>query len=317
MNRFVGGLFQPIFTRLARPSERPRRVASLGLRVLRRAAPLFGDPNVVFELDGTPIELPLSHDLPAIRARLPEYSSVIGRFAALLHEVEPDAAVVDVGANVGDTVAIVRHYAPLAVLCIEASELYFPLLQQNVGSLPDVFLEQGFVAGDETPNVTLRHERGSARAVPGEPTASVNGLSDFIAAHPAIASKVRLVKTDTDGMDGRILWGSREWLREHGPVLFFEYDPSLWALQGDDARLAFGRLRELGYDGLMFYDNEGAFLLATNCSQDELLDDLCHWVAEPSRRRYFDVFAFTRRDRALFVEFLSRERARLRRLPPT
>jgi FkbM family methyltransferase len=276
----------------------------------------LGDPNVVFELDGMRIELPLSHDLPAIRARLPEYSSMVGRFAALLHEAEPDATIVDVGANVGDTVAIVRHYAPLAVLCIEASEVYFPLLQQNVGRLPNVFLERGFVAGeDETPNATLRHERGTARAVPGEPTACVNGLSGFVAAHPAIASKVRFVKTDTDGMDGRILWGSRQWLRECGPVLLFEYDPSLWALQGDDARHVFGRLRELGYDGLMFYDNEGGFLLATNCDQNELLDDLCSWVSEPSRRRYFDVLAFTRRDRGLFDEFLSRERARLRALP--
>lgn len=46
-----------------------------------------------------------------------------------------------------------------------------------------------------------------------------------------IASK--FLKTDTDGFDGKLLRGGIDFLGQSSPVIFFEYDPDLLAVQGD------------------------------------------------------------------------------------
>src|SRR5450755_4665515 len=76
------------------------------LSALRRGRLLAGDPTVLAVVDRRELAMPLSHDLPIHRASHPDYSRNLGRVAAALHEVRPGASVVDIGANVGDSVAI-------------------------------------------------------------------------------------------------------------------------------------------------------------------------------------------------------------------
>ncbi len=73
---------------------------------LRRLAVRAGDPAIRYTLDGTDLLLPLSHDLPMHRARYPRYSANLGDVAAAVAAARPEATMVDIGANIGDSVAI-------------------------------------------------------------------------------------------------------------------------------------------------------------------------------------------------------------------
>src|SRR5688572_20032723 len=123
----------------ATPGNPLAKVAYVLLAALRRAAvALLGDPRVAYALDGTTLLLPLSHELPVIRRRLPDYSRNIARIAAALAEKHPGMTMVDIGANVGDTVAIVRRLARFPILCIDGDPLYYALLVENTRALGDV-----------------------------------------------------------------------------------------------------------------------------------------------------------------------------------
>jgi FkbM family methyltransferase len=290
----VRSVLIPLYARLARPTLEPRPLAALGLRALRRLAPVFGDPLVELKLDGTALCIPLSHDLGAIRTRLPHYSSAIGRLAASVAAAEPDAAMIDIGANVGDTVAIVRRHADLKMLCIEASSFYFELLKRNTRNIPQVELVHCLVADDLGGSAQLQHARGSASPVRLEGGTRGRTLAEIVAELPVFSERTRILKIDTDGMDGAILRGSRTWLAQKRPIIAFEYDPYLWARAGDnDAMGVFGLLSELGYERALFYENEGSFVAEVAFDAQPQLASLHRVIVGARGRRYYDVFAFS------------------------
>ena len=97
------------------------------------------------DLNGIQISVPDDHLLLYIRRTLPDYAENVGRAAAVVERKYPGRGLVDVGANVGDTAAVVRSHTGLPILSIEGSPYYFELLQANARSIDDVELECALV----------------------------------------------------------------------------------------------------------------------------------------------------------------------------
>ena len=195
----------------------------------------LSDTIVRFRVGETDLELPLSHELPFYRTDHPLYGDAVGRIAAAL-----GGPVVDIGANVGDTAAIVRAYSNVPIL--------FRLLVRNTADL-DVTSKQTFVGARALG--TVERGRGTARVVAGGGAIHSTPLADVLwmrFGEPA------LIKLDTDGMDVPILLGNLDLLRRLRPVLFFEYDPHLGA-----EPVVFERLREIGYANVVVYENTGEY----------------------------------------------------------
>jgi FkbM family methyltransferase len=222
--------------------------ARLKAAITARSALLrLGDPVVRYRLGGIELELPLSHELPFYRSDHPEYGEAVGRIAGRL-----GGPVVDIGANVGDTAAVVRAHTEAPVLCVEGDEVFFGLLERNAGRLGDVELERVFVSGlKPQTGGGLERARGTARIVAGEGAIRSRPLAEVLAAHPRFAAPA-LIKLDTDGMDVPILLANLDLLARLRPVLFFEYDPHLGA-----EPVVFERLREVGYERMHVYENTG------------------------------------------------------------
>lgn len=203
------------------------------------------DPLVRYRIGAIELLLPLSHELPIYRKDHPLYSVSIGRIAAQL-----GGAVVDIGANVGDTAAIVRNATDVPILCVEGDERFFALLERNAARFdPPIELERAFVRGPE--RAAIERARGTARLVSGEGDVRTRTLAEILADHPAFAAP-RLVKIDTDGFDVPIVLAELELLARLRPVLFFEYDPGLGA-----EPVVFERLSEIGYRRAHVYANTG------------------------------------------------------------
>src|SRR3989442_815026 len=174
------------------------------LIALRRLLVATGDPLLRWRVGEVDLLLPLSHPLPFFRHDHPLYDREIGRIAA-----EAGGAVVDVGANIGDTAAEIRSHTTAPILCVEGDDRFFSILARNAPQLEPVELEHAFV---EAP-ARGRLERGSgtARVVEGDGELRGKPLAQILADHPNFAQPA-LVKLDTDGMDVAIVLANLDFL---------------------------------------------------------------------------------------------------------
>jgi FkbM family methyltransferase len=239
-----------------------------------------GDPLVRHRIGAAELELPLSHELPLYRHDHPAYDTAIGRIAR-----QAGGPVVDVGANVGDTAAVVRAETDAPILCVEGDDRFFAILRRNAPQLEPVELEHAFVAAPVDPSNNLllgRVERGAgtARVVAGDEELPAKPLARILEEHARFREPA-LVKIDTDGMDVPIVLANLDLLARARPVLFFEYDPHL----GADA-VVFERLREIGYEHAHVYENTGELARTIELPGDGLPEYAGHGGA-----RYADVCA--------------------------
>ena len=199
-----------------------------------------------FRIGAADLALPLSHELPFYRTDHSLYGEAVGRIAAAL-----GGPVVDIGANVGDTAAIVRAHSDVPVLCIEGDDVFFALLERNGEQLGDLELERAFVAGSESPTGSggVERARGTARLVGG--SVATKPLAAILDEHPRFALPA-LIKLDTDGMDVPIVLSNLDLIERLRPVLFFEYDPYLGATPD-----VFVGLRQKRYERALVYENTG------------------------------------------------------------
>lgn len=262
-------------------------------QISKRLAPLLGDPTTSFRLAGRSIKLPMSHALPTIRMRLPDYSSNIGRVARAVFRKYLNATMIDIGANVGDTAIIVRDASLIPILCIEGDDNFYSFLKMNIQGMKDVEAEQAFVGrAKEVMQGALLTDAGTARfSASSQSSIESLSLTDILQSQPKY-QKPKLIKIDTDGFDTTILDGILCSQLDSSPLILFEYDPHFAATNDPDHASIFRRLRRYGYVYAMFYLNTGEYLVSLNLNDEMAIADLIGFVSGHSGKRYFDVCAF-------------------------
>ncbi|MDP9226524.1 MAG: FkbM family methyltransferase, partial [Actinomycetota bacterium] len=291
----LSALAQFVVNRIPRHTQRWKRLLTLlALRGARR----LGDPLITYEVGAGRLWMPLSHDLPLHRSAYPQYSSNLVRVAASVAAHSEDFVVIDVGANVGDSLALVRDVGEFAILCIEPEPSYFWCLQANARQFKNVeVLQLALADGTTEQSTALSSNRGTAsidRAAGG--SVPLTTLDEVIELRPAFA-QARLVKVDTDGSDLSVIRGGASFLRKVRPVLFFEYDPAffLW----EEAEETVALLARMGYRTMLFWDNTGDFLVRLTTDDVEKLRDLTSYYGGRASSRYCDVAVFAADDEAV------------------
>lgn len=285
--------------RQAPTSRTLRRVARLARRCLTGAT----DVSVRYEVGGTDLELPFAHDLPYYRATYPSYGDNLGIVAKYLaHKYGSNLRIIDVGANIGDTAAIIRAQCGAPILCVEGDTLYLRYLRANAASIGGVRIEPAFLAASD--GFVHGHSvsgQGTASLEPSASLTSVRSVESVLEDHPKF-SQAQLIKLDTDGYDLTILAGAHSWLLEVQPVIFLEFDPFL-------ARRAVGHfdtailttMQRLGYSRLAIWSNEGDFVAGLPIDgHEETLLQLLAFFSGDVRRRYCDIALFTDVDEDVF-----------------
>jgi len=271
-------------------SRNRRRAALVALRAMR----LIGDPPVSFTIGSNTLCIPLSHDLPVYCTAYPGYSNNLIRLATCVAEHHPHFVVIDVGANVGDSLASLRTVGDFPVLCVEPEPTYARYLEINAERFANVEVAQ--VALDESARdgVALTKQRGTAsldRATSG--LVPVRSLDEILEDWPAFA-RPSLLKIDTDGSDFSVLRGAARLMRAVQPIVFLEWDPAFftWA----EARILLDWLCSLGYRSLLFWDNAGDFLIRVATNEADRVRDLTGYYSGRGSNRYCDVAIFADRD---------------------
>jgi FkbM family methyltransferase len=285
-----------VVSRIPRPADRWKRHATL---LALRGVRCFGDPLIMYEIGAGHLWMPLSHDLPLHRSAYPQYSSNLARVAASVAAHSNDFVVIDVGANVGDSLALMRAAAgEFAILCIEPEPSYFRCLQANARQFKNVEVLQLALADRTTQqSAALISYRGTASIDPiAGGSVPFSTLDEVIELQPAFA-QARLVKVDTDGSDLSVIRGGASFLRKVRPVLFFEYDPVFFSWEEVEETVAL--LTRAGYRTMLFWDNTGDFLIRLTTDDVEKLRDLTSYYSGRASSRYCDVAVFAADDEAV------------------
>jgi FkbM family methyltransferase len=254
---------------------------------------------------GVTIRLPADHRLPEYQRAHPLYDRFLPRLAAAL---PAGAHVVDVGANVGDTLAAMHAANPtLTFTCIEPDPRFCDYLDTNIARLRardpglQVTVERAMV-GKAVASAALAGGGGTAHAEPGQGLATTT--LDVLVIAPVV-----LLKSDVDGYDWDVIDSADAVIGRDAPLLFFECLLDTAAQKaGFEATIA--RLATSGYDDWSVFDNFGALLLraASPASLLALLDYV--WEQNQGRASrtiwYVDVLAAVPRDRTLIDRLLAR-----------
>jgi FkbM family methyltransferase len=209
--------------------------------------------------------------------------------------------IIDVGANIGDGVALLRAAGVDApVLAIEGADVWFDLLKSNTAGMADVEIENVFLgSGEGNHDLSLDVHDGTSKLIVGGSgieLTSLDVLMDRHKQHP-----VAMVKTDTDGFDAKVLFGARKLLAAQRPVVFAEVDEGLLREQGNSAQELLEFLTQCGYSHLTAWNNGGNWLASRPISQG--IADLIARYPGGANTSYLDVAAFSESDRAISYSF--------------
>jgi FkbM family methyltransferase len=268
-------LAQIIFNNLLLASTKHRSIKHKLLILCRKFLLLFGDVNVEFKYHKYSLQIPFSHDLPLNMKMFPTYNVNLGKITKIVQQKYADLKVIDVGANIGDSVAVMHHEAVVPILCIEGNPKFLKLLEQNAKQFKDIEIEASFV-GEKSVKVNPQNNLGTAFLEESNEGIMVHTMQEVISKHPKFES-AKLLKIDTDGFDNIIIRASKELLSNAKPVIFFEYDPFYLAKQNEKGIDIFDFLEELNYTSAIVFDNFGFYLTTVSLSNKNLLKDLHHY----------------------------------------
>lgn len=262
------------------------------------------------------IFLPYYNDIPRCKKLFKKYDRFLPFLATYIKNNE---TIVDIGANVGDSLAgMIEENENCSYLCIEADEYFFDFLCKNIEIIKNeikstkIFLNNSLV-GKNITNVSLEGTRGTKHAVidSGGKIQS-KPLDEIISMYPGI-DNIRLIKSDVDGFDYDVINSSLEIIQKYKPLIFFEcqYDFE-WQLNGYFETLI--KLNGEGYDKWLLLDNFGDIMLQTNDMNtiNQLLKYIYRQNIDQSTRTiyYFDILAIHKDDKLdindLVSKFLSK-----------
>ena len=259
------------------------------------------------------IILPSDHLLDAYQSTWLRYDKALGYIAHAIFEKYPKSSAIDIGANVGDSAALIRQYSDIPVLCIEGNPNFIEYLKQNALRIGGIEIDKCFVGNDgELVNLDRMFSSGGTASIvdaiesfEGTAVVPTKSLASILSHYPSFQNS-KLLKIDTDGFDFYIIQTSIEVINKLCPVLYFEYDIT-FNHKGEEAGLeAIQTLFDIGYEYFIVYDNYGNYLISLSNQEYDRFLDLTAYLASNRKKsgtpavHYFDICAFTDNDIDLF-----------------
>ena len=257
-------------------------------------------------LYGRSMRMPAEHPLPAVLHLFPQYNRPLAmaiKAIASSSSGNADLTVVDVGANIGETVAVIEQLIPdVSYLCIEADEDIARICKFNHRNNPRVQTEHCYI-GENTGTLVILHDDGRAN-----PTtklidqANFDESSDygrlvrldsvagpFADAHNALS----LIKVDTEGYDFSVLRSGATLIEHYRPALYFEWFPDLLADLQEQVWSGFDFLEGMGYLHFVFFSSQGDYYCHLSKPDHFILKSLASTASQNKSLLYFDVFTST------------------------
>ena len=280
------------------------------------SAPGFSDQTATeFAIAGYALKLPSKHPLleflnPKSRLFQPYRESGLIKIATALERLGRRGTALDIGANVGDSAAILYRHGGLGIVSVEPSDFFFSYLAENIARhfSDRAVARQAFVVAkaDEKPQ-GLYHWGGTARAV-GEPfteKSDVVAISDLLEK----VSNLALLKVDIDGLDIELLHAALDGKTKLECPVYFELEfagSDLAAVREHCAKALalFAKAKARGYGAAFLWDDRGRFFGQVALYDQASLVNALNYMGHFHDRSIwgFDVLLVQQSDGALLVE---------------
>jgi len=254
------------------------------------------------------------HDLPFCLKQYPFYGTNLPRIAEVIKQKYPELIAIDIGANVGDTVALLRSREFFPIVCIEGNEKFYSFLLKNLEKFPETYPYKFFLSDKniET-SVSTLYQKGTfqIRTLTKE-NENIEKLKfttlDLFIQKNTQFEKAKLLKIDTDGFDLHVLKGGFQFIQKAKPIIFFEFDEVYFRLNGQVNYEWRKSLIEFGYNKIIFYDNFGHFLLSTELENEKLIEQLILYISKRDGAfNFYDLCVFHGEDDAMASEIIQTE----------
>lgn len=242
----------------------------------------------------------------------PSANSQLGRLSACIAGKYPSLSVLDVGANVGDTIAIIKSAIDLPVIGIEGDDFAFDFLKKNTMSLKNVTLIKTFLGEKiESKRISMEKTGWNTTLIPNEEQGEMvhlKTLDEVLGEEHLLNRTLKLLKIDCEGFDTIIIRGSAKLIREKKPVIYFEYNRTNMEAIQEEGLSTLLTLGEVGYKNVILFDNKGRYLMKVPIDQVGILEDLHRYAKDGgSCIAYYDICLFHEDDSELAAAFIASE----------
>lgn len=287
-----------IYTRLLVSDGLPRRFWQFCRSLLVN---LLHDPSCVMRVHGRELQMPLSHLLPHYQHANPFYDSLPGRLASFIASRGDGLICIDVGANIGDTVAAMFQGTG-RYLAIEPIQKYSRYLRNNWSHMENVTIVEAVCSSSTaTRAFQIVEKLGTASMVFGGDASSTSAqpLDNIITALTEFGQP-NVIKIDTDGHDFEVISGAKTVIARCRPAVLFECDAFGNSTYVEDCLKTLNFFRTAGYRSFLVYDNYG-YLMGKH-----ELDHLSHFkdlllYQLTSHFHYFDILVMKDEDIDMFL----------------
>jgi FkbM family methyltransferase len=281
--------------------SQPNRAARLFARAAGKLiAPLtrkLGNQHTVTaRLYGHELRMPSEHFLPGILRLFPQFNRPLSlTVEAIALSTSRQLSVVDVGANIGDSVASIECHLPnrCRFLCLEPDGDLAELCELNHAGNNRVEVKRCYVGEDEGAPVCLKDDgraNPSTRLVDNNTKDRLVRL-DTVADLFTQAGGLDLVKIDTEGYDFSVLRSAPNLLSRYKPTVYFEWFPQLLAALNERILGSFEYLAGFGYRHFVFFTSQGDFYCKISEPDSLFLQSLASITLKNPNMEYFDVCA--------------------------
>jgi FkbM family methyltransferase len=267
------------------------------------------------------VKLPPGHLIDWYRIHHRRYNEPIADLCKLLVGKHSELYVIDIGANIGDTAALMAQSTSVSVLCIEGNPTYIALLKPNLKQISSSSeIEESYVGPQDVESAAcvVTHSGTSSITLQDNvlskmPTTKLRSLASILADHPRFTN-AKLLKLDTDGFDAKIIMASTELLADVHPIIYMEYTPVGLPDNARDCRAMIKRLCDIGYEYFHVFDNHGNHMLRLTAAETHQFRALNAYLRNSCQDTqpavyYFDICAMTEDNRdiseALLEQYIS------------
>lgn len=230
----------------------------------------FDQKLTILKCGNYEILAPCNHILINLKNTQPYRDLCIGISAKYIYEKYPTGTIIDIGANIGDTAAIIATYSKNKLILVEGSDYFFNILSQNIAKISnEVILHNAFVSDGSSIIGSIHHWGGTSYF--SENNNKDAKVQNTVRLCDIADEKSTLIKIDTDGYDFKILLNSIVWLSQYTPAILFEN--SIRNIEDfNNAQELIKKLYNIEYHRFIIWDDAGYHLVSTDLLN--VLEDL-------------------------------------------
>lgn len=254
----------------------------------------FYDKDRFYTINNRNIFLPAGHKLDLYQSIYKRYDKFLPHCASFIN----DGFIIDIGANVGDSVYGMLNTSSTHFICIEPEPNFYSLLKNNIESLEESIKKRikifNIAISSTEISIDLKIENGTAHRISSiKSTIPATSLDSFIRDNFEHLSPedCRLIKIDTDGFDYDCILSGGNFFSKTSAYVFWEtLFSDEYALNNYTRACQF--LIKNGYIKFYIFDNFGNFITPIQGKDIiyflQYYDEIRHYE---SAIPYYDIFA--------------------------